>query len=188
VARILATRTGATVYDGDRAERAWIPRCTQRDKPYLIASARFDKAEWAMLPPEERFRRMASRHGETIGLVIEDLLELPASRPLLVDWFGNSPQDVAPLLTWPEQAVFLLPTREFRGRALGTRFADPARARANWGAADVQAALTNRLARDDLWDAEVRQQASELGLPIIDIDGTQNAETVANNVAKHFRL
>ena len=78
VTRILATRTGATVYVGDRAELAWISRCTQRDKPHLVASARLGRAERAMLPPEERFRRMPSRHGETIGLVIEDLLELPA--------------------------------------------------------------------------------------------------------------
>jgi hypothetical protein len=111
---------------------------------------------------------MSSRHGETIGFVIEDLLALPADRP--------------------EQAVFLLPTQDFRSRMLGARFADPDRARANWGSVDVTVALANRLGRDELWDAEVRRQAGDVDLPIIDIDGTRDAEAVADDVARRFRL
>jgi hypothetical protein len=188
VAQILATRTGAAVYDGDRAERDWVSRCTQRDHPHFFESVHLGKAGRATRSPAERFRRMPSRHGETIGFVIEDLLELPTDRPILVDWFGNAPRYVAPLLSWPQQAVFLLPTREFRERALGTRFADPARARANWGTADARVALANRLTRDDLWDAEVREQAEDLGLPVIDIDGTRDAGAVADSLARQFKL
>jgi hypothetical protein len=53
--------------------------------------------------------------------------------------------------------VFLLPTKEFRREALGTRFADPDRARATWGDGDHVRAFANRLARDELWDAELRR-------------------------------
>ncbi|GAA0742500.1 hypothetical protein GCM10010199_69110 [Dactylosporangium roseum] len=83
----------------------------------------------------------------------------PTERPVLVDDFRTLPGEVAPLLTWPEQAAFLLPAPRFRDRALRAQFADAARARANWGDGDHGEALALRLARDALWDAEVRRQA-----------------------------
>ena len=188
VAGLLAARTDAVVYDGDRAEHTWNSRCTARDHPHMVANARLSRAERALLSPRERFERMASRHGESIGFVVEDLLALPADRPVLVDWFGVLPHHVCPLLTWPEQAVFLLPTGEFRRRVLGARYADPARARANWGGADTAVAMANRLDRDALLDAEIREQATDLGLPVVDIDGTRDAESVADDLARRFRL
>jgi hypothetical protein len=188
VARILAARTGAVVYHGDRAEHDWVSRCTPWDHPVMYANRQFSKEDRATQTAEERFARMASRHGETIGFVIEELLALPKDRPVIVDWFGNAPRDVCPLLTWPGQAVFLLPTKEFRKGTLGTRYADPDRALANWGSADVVVALVNRLGRDELWDAVVRRQAEELGLPVIDIDGTRDAESVADDLVPRFRL
>jgi hypothetical protein len=188
VAHILANRAGAIVYDGDRAEHDWLSRCTQRDHPHMFAGLRLSVEDRAAMTPEEKFRRMPSRHGETIGFVIEDLLALPTDRPVLVDWFGNTPHDVLPLLTWPGQAAFLLPAPEFRSRMLAARYAEPDRARANWGSVGVTVALANRLGRDELWDAEVRRQASDVDLPVIDIDGTRDAEAVADDVARRFQL
>jgi hypothetical protein len=188
VARILAARADAVVYDGDRAEHSWLSRCTQRDHPHMFAGLRLSVEDRAAMTPEEKVRRMPSRHGETIGFVIEDLLALPADRPVLVDWFGNTPHDVLPLLTWPEQAAFLLPAQDFRSRMLTARYADPDRARANWGSLDVAVALANRLGRDELWDAEIRRQARQVDLPVIDIDGTRGAVAVADDLAGRFRL
>ncbi|TDV55240.1 hypothetical protein [Actinophytocola oryzae] len=33
---------------------------------------------------------MASRHGETMGLLVDDLLVPPNDRPVIVDWSGNA--------------------------------------------------------------------------------------------------
>lgn len=188
VTRILARRYGVAVYDGDRAEHDWVFRCTPRDHPHLFARLGRTLEERAAQSPEERFAGMASRHGETIGFVVDDLLALPRNRPVLVDWFGNTPSDLHPLLAWREQAVFLLPTRRFRRRALGARFADPDRARANWGDGDHAVALANRLGRDDLYDAEIRAQAEDLGLAVIDVDGAMSASELADELAVRFRL
>ncbi len=68
--------------------------------------------------------------------------------------------------------MLLLPTGTFRKQALRSRYSDPARARANWGDADPQPFITVRLARDELWDAEVRRQAQEADLPVLSIDAT----------------
>jgi hypothetical protein len=189
VARILAERHGLTVYDGDRAEAGYAARCTPERHPYMCALLRTPVEErYAGRAPEEVFRAMPSLHGETFGFVAEDLLALPADRPVLVDDFRPLPRELAPLLVRPEQAVFLLPAPGFRRRVLEARYADPGRARATWGDVDPAAALAVRVARDELWDAEVRRQARETGLPVVDVDGSRDAEALAAGLAAAFGL
>ncbi|WP_424528973.1 hypothetical protein ACOZ38_04680 [Sphaerisporangium viridialbum] len=187
--RVLAERHGALVYDGDHAERGYIDRCTPQQQPYLCALLRTPlEHRWTGRTAEEIFQAMPSLHGETFGFVIEDLLTLPADRPVLVDDFRTLPGDVAPLLKRREQAAFLLPTPEFRRRALVARFADPARAQANWGNSDHAIALAKRLARDELWDEEARRQALELDLPVLRVDGSRNVANLADELATMFHL
>jgi len=188
IARILAERFDVSIYDGDRAEHDWVTRCTPDRHPHLCAMLRLTLEQRSQLTPQERFNGMASLHGETIGFLVEDLLAMPTDRLVLVDYFGATPRDLAPLLTRREQAVFLLPTPEFRRRVLGIRYADPARARANWGDGDHARAFANRLARDELWDAELRRQAGEADLPVLAVDGARNAADLADELVQHFRL
>lgn len=69
---------------------------------------------------------------------------------------------------------------------LSARYADPARARANWDDADPAVMLERRLARDLLWDAEIRRQAETLGLPVIEVDGREDAAALAGRLADAF--
>jgi hypothetical protein len=189
VAAILAARYGLDIYDGDRAERVYAARADPVRQPRLAAIvAMTPRQRWLERPVEQVFAEMPSLHGETFGFVLDDLLARPAAAGLLVDDFRTLPGRVAPLLTFPGQAVFLLPTARFRERALGDRYADPARARANWGDEDTAAMLAARLARDDLWDAEVRRQAREADLPVLEVDGTRSAAELASELARMFRL
>ncbi|MGC4836840.1 hypothetical protein ACLQ3D_20290 [Micromonospora vinacea] len=189
LARALAERYDVLIYDGDRAERDYVSRCTAHEQPYLWALLQAPLAQnWSGRSAQEIFESMPSLHGETFGFVVDDLLALPTERPVLVDDFRTLPREVAPLLTWPEQAAFLLPTPQFRDGALRARFADDARARANWGDGDHSEALALRLARDELWDAEVRRQAIELRLPVITVDGSRNAHDLVDDLATRFRL
>jgi hypothetical protein len=187
--RALADRYDVIVYNGDLAERDYASRCTAHGQPRLWALMHTSPAQkWNGRTAAEIYASMPSLHGETVGFVIEDLLSLPTQRPVLVDDFRTLPRDVAPLLTWPEQAAFLLPTPQFRHNALGTRFADPARARANWGDSDHTEAFALRLARDDLWDAEVHRQAQELALPTVTVDGSRDVADLTDDLAHRFRL
>jgi hypothetical protein len=188
VTMILAERFDVTVYHGDVATHDWITRCTPDRHLHLHALATLTDEQKAVMTPEEKFAGMASLHGETIGFMVEDLLALPADRIILVDDFGLTPRDVAPLLSRPEQVAFLLPTPEFRRRALTARYADPDRARANFGIVDLAEALANRLGRDTLWDTEVARQAAEYDLPVIHIDGHRTPDEVADDLARRFRL
>ncbi|MFG1678094.1 hypothetical protein [Micromonospora sp. NPDC049282] len=189
LARALAERYDVLIYDGDRAERGYVGRCTAREQPYLWALLHAPGARrWNDRDAQEVFESMPSLHGETFGFVVDDLLALPTDRPVLVDDFRTLPREVAPLLTWPEQVAFLLPTPTFRDRALRVRFADPVRARANWGDSDHGKALALRLARDELWDAEIRRQAVAARLPVVTIDGSRDVLGLAGDLAARFRL
>ncbi|GAB3156388.1 hypothetical protein GCM10027290_54100 [Micromonospora sonneratiae] len=177
------------IYDGDRAERDYASRCTAQKQPHLWALLEAPLAQrWNGRGAQEIFESMPSLHGETFGFVVDDLLAMPTERPVLVDDFRTLPREVAPLLTWPEQAAFLLPTRQFRDRALRARFADGPRARMNWGDGDHGEAFALRLARDELWDAEVRREAFELHLPVVTVDGSRDALDLADDLAARFRL
>jgi hypothetical protein len=189
VVRLLEERYDVAVYDGDLAEQRYVKRCTEQRHPLLWELLNTPKEErWIGRTGAEVFQAMPSLHGESFGLILEDLLALPDDRVLLVDDFRVLPRDVAALLSWPEQAAFLLPTEEFREQALGTRFADPERARLNWGEADPVEVLKVRLERDRMWDAEVRRQADELSMPIIDVDHGLDVEALAEEFAEWFRL
>jgi hypothetical protein len=189
VAAVLAGRFGVDIYDGDRGERGYVTRVRPDEQPrYAALLAMSAGQRWLDRTPERIFAEMPSLHGESFPFVLADLLCHPGGRVLLVDDFRTLPREVAPLLGWQGQAVFLLPAPSFREQALRTRYADPDRARANWGDADPQRMLAARLARDHLWDAEIRGQAGEHGLPVIDVDGTRSPDQVAHEIARAFRL
>jgi hypothetical protein len=189
VAALLASRFALDIYDGDQAERNYV-RCAHPDRqPRLAALAAMTPAQrWLGRSPEQIFADMPSLHGETFPFVLDSLLASPAGKPLLADDFRTLPRDLAPLLSWHGQAVFLLPTSSFREQALRRRYADPDRAQVNWGGADPGEMLAARLARDELWDAEIRRQATELNLPVLDIDGTRDPSDLAGELAAKFRL
>lgn len=189
VAAALAERYGVRVYDGDRAEHRWWARCTPDRHPHMhTAWNRPPGTMWADRSPREVFQAMASLHGETVGFVAEDLAALPSDRIIVVDYFGVLPGHLAPLLHRSDHAAFLVPTHEFRARILGQRYADPARARANWGDQDPETVLAKRLARDALWDDEVRLQAETHGLQVITIDGRTPIADVTRRLANRFDL
>jgi hypothetical protein len=189
LARTLADRHDIAVYDGDRAEHGWLARCTPQRHPRLSAMRAVPPGGmWRGRTAQQVFRTMASLHGESVGFVVEDLLAMPRDRVVVVDFFGILPGHLAPLLRRPEQAVLLLPTPRFRRDALTARYADPDRARANWGGEDPATTLAKRLERDALWDAEVRGQAEGHRLDTLTIDGGVPVADLAAQVATRFGL
>lgn len=184
VAAALARRFGLEILGGDRAERDWVLRSDPAVQPRLAAMRDARPGDlWRGRTAVEVFHSMASLHGETTAPLVEDLLALPPGGRVLVDWFGLLPRDLLPLLERPtRQAVFLLPTATFRRAALTRRYADAARARANWGGLDPAAVLELRLERDALWDAEVRRQAGDLGMTTLEVGPGESPEALVERV------
>lgn len=154
---------------------AYVPRTTPADAPLLHAFLAMDMDErWVERSPEVMRDTFHAFQGETFPLVVEDLLALPQSEPVLVEGFSLLPRLVAPLLSRADQAVWLLATQAFRRAAFdsrGSTWSIPRRT------SDPGRALANLLARDALFTEDLRRETAALRLRAIDVEvGTSVAD------------
>lgn len=122
-------------------------------------------------------------------LVIEDLLAMPN------EWFiiaeGNFfPECLAPYLSSPHQAIWLVPTDAFCEQIRRQRDAEQAKRRERHGVAnessDPERRLRNLIDRDCHLAHYVKQQAEKLHLPVYEVDGSNTLDEVMALVEKHF--
>jgi hypothetical protein len=140
---------------------------------------------WVERSPEAMFETFHAFHGEGFELVLEDILATPDDRPLLVEGFSLLPRLVAPLLERRDRAVWLLPTPEFRRRALdlrGSTWTIPSRT------SDPARALANLLERDRLFTEHLRVEAQALGLRTITVDGADDVAALTRRLARTLEL
>ena len=122
VARRLATTYGLQLYSTDAAMADHGRRCEPEACPFLTAFKEMDMDErWLNRSPELMLETFHWYRGEAFGLIVEDLLALPADQGVLVEGFRLLPRLVKPLLKSNGQAAWLIPTPEFRLAAFTTR-------------------------------------------------------------------
>jgi hypothetical protein len=170
IARLLAEEYGLRLYHCDDTQSAHTARSNAADHPLLHAFLGMTMDErWVKRTPEEMFRTFHGFHGEGFSLILEDLLDLPTDVPVLVEGYKLLPSLVFPLLSRSDQAVWLIPTPEWRCTALTRRGS-------LWSIAgrtsNPETALANLLARDALYTEEVARQAAALQLPTIEVNGS----------------
>lgn len=185
IARQLATNHGLHLYHSERFSE-YAARTTPADAPLLRAFMAMDMDErWLNRSPQVMFDTFHGFHGEQFDLVVEDLLALPKKPPVLVEGFTLLPHEVAPLLSGPRQAVWLIPTPEFRRAAFESRGSI-------WDIAgktsDPERALANLLARDQLFTEHVRREATALNLPVVEVDLGLIVDELVNRVAGILEL
>jgi len=164
----LAERHGLRVYSTDDVMGDHAKRSTPRTCPYLTAFLAMDADErWVNRSPTTMLETFHWFRGGGFDMIVDDLLALPSSPGVLVEGFRLLPHLVAPLLSSRAQAVWLLPTPEFRRAAFASR-GD------TWTIAgrtsDPDRALRNLLERDRLFTERLRRETRELDLPAFDVD------------------
>jgi hypothetical protein len=177
VARQLAAEHGLRLYHAEPFSK-YAGRSDPGATPLLQGFMAMDMDErWVNRSPEVMLETFHGFQGEGFDLVLEDLRCLPQDPPVLAEGFSLLPRLVAPLLREPRQAVWLLPTPEFRRAAFesrGSTWTIPNKT------SNPQRALANLLARDQLFTEELRSQARAAQLLAIDVDGSLGvAESVA---------
>lgn len=182
IARLLAEKHGLRLYHCDDMQSAHTARSNPTDHPMLHAFLAMTMDErWAKRTPEKMFHTFHGFHGEGFELILEDLLNLPTDVPILVEGYKLLPRLVSPLLSRLDQAVWLLPTSEWRHIALQRRGS-------LWSIAgrtsDPETALANLLARDALFTQEVERQAAALQLTTIQINGSTSVNELSTDVAQ----
>ncbi|MEU6749527.1 hypothetical protein ABZ914_25170 [Spirillospora sp. NPDC046719] len=186
IARRIAARHGFRVYATDDVMADHSGRTTPGDSPYLSEFKAMDMDErWLNRSPETMLETFHWYRGEGFGLIVEDLLRLPAEPPVIVEGFRLLPHLVKPLLAAPGRAVWLLPTPGFRRAALDSRGS-------TWSIAgrtsDPERALRNLLERDRMFTGRLREETRALGLCGIEVDVAMTEDELERRVTAAFGL
>jgi hypothetical protein len=186
VARVLASRYGVTAYHYDYHDaRAHNDRRIVRRIGLGEPAAEPDPDEtWVRTTPEAMAAKALGDFPVRFEWALDDLRALVSGHPVIAEGWGLRPELVAPVIDSPRRMVVMVPTAGFReyqvralprASALGQRVGDPARAQ------------SNRLARDRLVAEEAVRTARRLGIRILEIDGSRDAASVAEDIADQFR-
>ncbi len=186
IARRLAERYGLRLYDTDAVMRDHAARTTPADSPRLHDFMAMTMDErWVRRSPEEMLHSFHWYAGEGFELIVEDLRALAGDDIVLAEGFRLLPGRVQPLLTGPRQAVWLLPSPEFRRAALTSRGG-------LWTIAgqttDPRRALDNLLARDARFTDRLAAETAALNLTAIAVRPGRTEDQLEADVADALGL
>jgi hypothetical protein len=187
VADIITERHGLQVYHFDRHEMAHFSKATADAQPALWAAhpdRMTTEARWLGSSPEQMAADTIACWSERFLMALDDLRAMPAAPAIVAEGPGFFPEMVAPLLSDPRRAVVLVPTESFKRRSAELRGKPGNRHETS----DPERASANLLERDLLMTAHVRESAASHGLRLIEVDGSEGVDAVADLVAAHFGL
>lgn len=141
---------------------------------------------WAVPSADQLLERSVAIWQDGFALVLEDLLALSDSRTIVAEGPGAFPWCVAPLLSSPRQAIFLVPTRERRDIVASRRWGIGQLERFP-GIVERERALDKVSARDALLDARIVSSCAELGLRCERFDGSLDLDDSLALVEDQFR-
>jgi adenylate kinase family enzyme len=184
IARQLAGRYGLTTYHVDEHEREHADRLDPQRHPAMAAwNERTLDETWVDLPVDDLVEATLAYSRERIELIAEDLERLTARERVVAEGFQLTPELVEPLLDDRRQAVWLLPTDDFRRELVLTR---PHAWTTPSGTSHPDRAQAHRIERDGLIVARLRKQAAARGLRVIEVDARTSLERIQANVEEHF--
>ena len=183
VARRIAAEQGFHLYLTDDVMADHAKRSAPQDCPHLHEFMAMDMDQrWVNRLPEDMLETFHWFRGEAFNMIVEDVLRLSNERGVIVEGFRLLPQLVKPLIDRRSQAVWLLPTREFRQAVVDGRGGP------HWGfiakTNNPERALRNLLERDALFTNHLYEEAQRLGLNTIDVDPTMTVEALTERVTE----
>lgn len=187
VARRIAARHGLRVYATDGVMTDHARRGSHEDCPLLYRFMDMDMDErWVNRPPKTLLETFHWFRGEGFNFIVEDLLRLPREPGVIVEGFRLLPRLVEPLLSVHAQAVWLLPTPDFRRAVVESRGGSASGFLAR--TTDPERALSNLLERDRMFTDTLREKTARLGLPAIEVNATMTEDDLAERVTVVFGL
>jgi len=168
IAQALAAKYGLHTYHYDRFDRLEPPGHWARVDParhpsmHAWLGGSLDE-QWVLTTPEAMVAGWRLTAAERFGLTLEDLLALPPG-PVIAEGYGLLPELVAPFLHSLHQAVWLVPTEDFKRASYARReqLGDKGR---QW----PQTSKTKRLLAAHPWRAPLRKSWAlemEYGSPL----------------------
>ncbi|MFC3451680.1 hypothetical protein [Amycolatopsis speibonae] len=185
VSRLLAYRLGITVYHYDfhDARAHQDRRVAHRGRKGLPVADPDPDSVWVDTTPERMAADTIAGFPTRFEWALDDLRALVSGRPILAEGWGLRPELVAPLLDSPRRMIVMVPTDDFREHQLRVL---PRAAAVVHRVSDPERAQHNRIERDRLVAEDAVRTAKGLGIRVLEIDGSRDAEAVADVVAEHF--
>jgi hypothetical protein len=121
-----------------------------------------------MRPVAQQIIEEVALYREEFPLIVKDLLSRPRTRPILAEGAALLPECVQPLLLHPQQAIWIIPTREFQmhhyirrewAKDVVKKCTNPEQAFLNW------------MQRDIGFAQKVRDEAARRALQVLIVDG-----------------
>lgn len=186
-ARSLAAQHNLHLYATDDVMMEHARRSTPEDSPLLHKFMAMNMDErWVNRSPQTMLETFHWFQGEGFPLIIEDLLRLGPDTSVIVEGFRLLPHLVKPLLSKAGQAVWLLPTPDFREIVMESRGGSSAGFLAK--TSDPESALRNMLERDRVFTDILRAETAHLELPAIEVGAAMTENQLAEQVGKVFGL
>jgi hypothetical protein len=138
---------------------------------------------WVNTTPEEMAAATLAGFPIRFQWALDDLRGLVAGRPIIAEGWGLRPELVAPITDSPQRMVVMVATEQFHQRQLRRL---PRAATISQQVSDPARAQHNRLARDRIVAEDAVGAARRLGIKVIEVDGTRDADAIAAIVADHF--
>jgi 2-phosphoglycerate kinase len=183
ISRIIAERYGLQIYNYDRYDLPQVERLAQtlpRYRAFLDASL---DERWVHPEPEDLLQFVLRGFQDRFPLVVEDLLDLPKKPMIVAEGFGFTPELLSPILSSKRQAIWLVPTEDFKWASMERRNKPSFRDEVS----DPKRATRNIFIRDMLLAKQVRAQAQSRGLTVYEIDGSRSVEEMAVLIEQHFK-
>jgi len=182
ISQIIAERYGFQIYNYDRHDLPQLERLAQtlpRYRAFLDASL---DERWVRPEPEDLLQFLLRGFQDRFPLVVKDLLDLSREPMIVAEGFGLTPELLSPVLSNKRQAIWLVPTEEFKWASMKRRNKPSFRDKVS----DPERATRNVFRRDMLLAERVKEQAQSRGLTVYEVDGSRSAEKVATLIERHF--
>jgi 2-phosphoglycerate kinase len=187
ISRLLEQRYELQVYHVDDALREHhLGRLTPTRYPILYKWHTMPWDELWMQSQERLFSEVIAAYSEHFELILEDLLSMPRSATILAEGTAILPNLVWSLHPDPRRALWVVPSEEFQRTHYPNR--GPWVQMILGECKDPGQALQNWMDRDVAFSRWVESKTEELGLALLQVDGTHTIAENAAYVERHFRL
>jgi 2-phosphoglycerate kinase len=187
IAEVLAEKHGLHVYKCDDAFWEHAKRVDPVAHPTFYRLTRMTWDEIWMRPVAVQIADEFACYREQFGMIVDDLLALPRSMPVIAEGAALLPDLICGLLPDRSRATWVIPTESFQRehytlekrpwvQDILQHCQNPTQAFANW------------MDRDVGFAKRIAQQAQALDLEVLTVDGKRTIEQNAGIVAQFFGL
>lgn len=182
ISQIVAERHRLQIYHYDRHDQLQLEQLAQTLPRYRVFLDASLEERWIVPEPEDLLQFLLRSFQDRFPLVVKSLLDLPKEPMIVAEGFGFTPELLFPILSSVRQAVWFVPSEDFKWASMERRNKPSFKGEVS----DPERATRNVFVRDMLLAKQVSVQAESRGLTVYKIDGTCSTEDMATQVEQHF--